>query len=215
MQRQTTFLPAFAVGVAVAMSVASPSLAFPITYTEQATATGCLGGTTQANCLASHAFTDAAVLLTMTSDTNNVINPVTGIFENVTTALVKATVSVSGAAAVMFNDSIAVFANQTLSPANVGFADLTRSLDILDTESTSFVTYDLKSFIGPITGSPAHSSLNQTFLTASGDFILTGISDLSSTFTAMTPVTAPEPSSLTLLAAAFAALGVIRRRKIS
>jgi hypothetical protein len=181
MRKPTTLLPAFALGVAGAILGATSALAFPITYTEQATASGSLNGVS---------FTDKIVLLAMTSDTTNVINPSAGVFENVTSAVVKATVSVDSAAAVTFTDSIAVFVNQTptLPPAVGGFADLTLSLDILDTSSASFAAYDLKSFIGPISGNPAFMSLNQSFPTTGGGFILTGISNDTSTFTAPAPL---------------------------
>ena len=74
MRKPTTFSLAPALGMTAMVFTAVPSLAFPITYTEQATASGSLNGV---------AFTDKTVLLTMTNDTTNVINPLTGIFENV------------------------------------------------------------------------------------------------------------------------------------
>jgi hypothetical protein len=44
MRKPVGFLPALALGVASAVGAAFRSLAIPITYTEQATATGSLGG---------------------------------------------------------------------------------------------------------------------------------------------------------------------------
>jgi hypothetical protein len=58
-------------GVASAIGAASPSFATPITYTEQATATGSLGGV---------AFTDASVLLTMHTDTTTIVETNPGLF---------------------------------------------------------------------------------------------------------------------------------------
>jgi hypothetical protein len=207
MRKSTKFMPLLVLGIVGTIPAVSSAVAMPITYTEQATATGSLGGVM---------FTDESVLLTMGSDTNNVINPVMGIFENVTNALVKATVSVNGASAVTFTDSIAVFVSQTPAPpgslAQAGFADLTVGLDILDTANAAFSTYDLKSFIGPITGSPANIDFDQSFPTTGGAFILTGVSGPTSIFTAST-TTVPEPSTLALMSVAVGGLSVIRRRR--
>jgi PEP-CTERM motif len=198
-------LTALFLGAAGAISAATPSLAVPITYTEQATATGSLGGVN---------FTDASVLLTMNNDTTNVTGGST-LFEN----LGIATVSVNGGIPVTFTDPlIEVFSAQAPSPpgfpATVGFADVTRMLDILDAASVSFATYDLKTSIGPISGSPAPTSFNEAFSTTGGDFILTSVSGGTSTFTATaTSTAAPEPASIVLLGIALVGLGVIHRRK--
>jgi len=47
MRKPTIFLPVLVLGIAGAISAATPSLAYPITYTETATATGCLGNVTK------------------------------------------------------------------------------------------------------------------------------------------------------------------------
>ena len=65
MRKRSTFLPALALGVAGAISVATPSLADPITYTEQATASGSLNGV----CV-DHT---TRRVLTLSNDTTNVI----------------------------------------------------------------------------------------------------------------------------------------------
>lgn len=185
MRKPATFLPALALGVAGAISAATPSLAVPVTYIEQAIATGSLGGV---------AFTDANVVLTMNNDTTNVIGGPT-LFENLGTV----TVSVNGGTAVTFTDSTEVFSAQAPSPATVGFADLTRSLDILDDASASFATYGLITSTGPISGA-AFLSATKSFPTSGGAFILTSVAGPTSIFSATT-VAVPAPGGLPVVLA--------------
>ena len=91
MRKSIRFMPALALGIAGAILHGNSAVATPITYVEDATATGSLGGV---------AFTDATVTLTMMNNTTNVTNPSTGLFLNIGTA----TVSVDGAAPVAFTE---------------------------------------------------------------------------------------------------------------
>jgi hypothetical protein len=178
MRKPTTFLPALALGVAGAITMAAASMAAPITYTETATASGSLNGV---------AFTDASVLLRMVNDTTLVVGG-PDLFENFGIL----TVSLNGGIPVTFTDQMEVFSAQTVAPPTVGFSDLTSMLDVLDDGSVFFLGYDLRTAIGPITGNPALSSLGQPFPTTGGDFILTSIANDASTFTATT-VAVPAP----------------------
>jgi hypothetical protein len=177
MSKPTKFLPALVLGAAGAMSMAAPSLAVSIDYVEQASGSGSLNGV---------AFTNANIVLTMSNDTSHVIGG-PPLFENLGTV----TLSVNGGTAVTFTDSTEVFSAQAPAPATVGFADLTRSLDILDDGSALFATYDLKTSIGPISG-VAFISANQAFPTTGGDFILTSAGP-TSTFTARTAAVPAPP----------------------
>jgi hypothetical protein len=213
-------LPALVLGIVGAMFAATPALAFPITYTEMATATGCLGNVMKVGgvitCAGGTAFTSALVTITMSNDTSNVseTDASTGLFENIGAAG-TVTVTVGGLGSATFSDQIAAFSHQTVAVA--GFADLsfTPPLDILDTGNTSFATYDLKSFIGPLSGSPAFTSINQIFPTSDGGFVLTS-EPTSSTFTAAVPAPSIGRGFLVLLAVSGVLFGANlseRRRK--
>jgi hypothetical protein len=205
MDKLTRFVPVLLLIVAGTSLGPSPSRAGPITYTGQTTGSGCLGAIKMGSvitCPAGDSFTNADVTITMTNLTTNVVNPTPGIFENFGTT----TVNVSGLGSGRFTDSIGMFSNQNLNPAVGGFADFVAMLDILDTSNNSFVSYDLKSAIGPISGSPVFTSANQFFPTSVGGFVWSGEPDIS-TFTATTAV--PEPPGNLLLPVLLAGGGIL------
>ncbi len=142
-------------GVASIFSVVSPLVAAPVTYTEEATASGSLGGV---------AFTNADVVLSMTNDTDNVIRN-GAIFSNVGIA----TVTVASNAPITFAHSIEVFSDTTSPIAIAGFRD--GGIIILDNAGIA-PGYDLRTSTGPTSGtfSLGHSG---PFATTIGDFILT------------------------------------------
>jgi hypothetical protein len=169
----------------------------PILYTEQAVGSGTLGGVP---------FTNALVTVTFTGDTANV----TGgpLFLN-TVGAETVTVAGIGTAAVT-EPFLDAFDNQSTSGAGIG-AGTSSSFapDILDTFNPAFATYDLRSFIGPLSGIPAFNP-TITFSTSLGAFNLQSVAG-DSTFTATSPV--PEPSGLALLGLGTAALAGWRWRK--
>jgi hypothetical protein len=111
----------------------------PIIYTEQALASGTLGGRT---------FTNALITMTLVGNTGNVTGG-GGFFTNTVGTF---TLNVSGIGTATFTDSMEVFDNQTLSPAAAGFGDNTAGGSVLDTFNSVFASYDLTSGIGPVSG---------------------------------------------------------------
>lgn len=181
------FLPALVLGIVVAISATSPSLADPITYTLQFIGTGTLG---------SSLFNNAEVTLQFVGDTDNIIN-VSGFYVNEMGTASVSVMGVNGGALVMFTDPIAVFSNPSadLGPVTVGFTDL-NSVDIVDDQTPSFTGYALGP-TAPIVGGILTLG-GSIYPTEGGDFNLTGVTyddpnfPGSPTF-ATVPVPIPEP----------------------
>jgi hypothetical protein len=183
MRKATGFLPALGLGVAGAISTASPSLATPITYTETATATGFLG---------SAGFTGATVTLTMNNTTGNVTGSAP-IFDNVGTLMLSISGGgYSGPGTATFNtDTFQASDNQNTTSGNpaAGFGDVTANRAILFTgNAAAFASYNLQTPIGPIVGTSDYFSMNQTFPTNDGNFVLTTVTSTSFTATIPAPV---------------------------
>jgi len=154
----------------------------PITYVEQGSESGSLGGVS---------FTNALVTITVTGDTGMVLTPIgsPGLFEDLGTA----TVSVAGIGTATFTDQMEAFDSQTVDWA--GISDHSHSdLITLVTVNPLFASYTLATGIGPVSGSTMINSA-QSFPTTAGSLILNSVTG-NSTFSA----TVPEPGSFVSLA---------------
>ncbi len=179
----------------VALMLCSAALvqAGPITYMEQAVATGTLG---------SSGFNDTLVIVTFLGDTSNVVCG--GGFCNV--IIGTATVNVAGIGTATFiTDTYEAFDNQGAIAAGIG--DWSLGASILDTYDSVFASYDLMSAIGPVTDT-SFIRPDVFFPTNLGLFNMQYAGD--STFTATTGI--PEPATLALLGAGLAGLSLLRKR---
>ena len=181
--------------VALAALSATASAAV-MTYTQTATLSGTLGGTS---------FTNAAVTFRMTADTANI-----QIISNeilMPTLAGVTTIDIAGFETATFNGSsdfgvLAADYSTEVGFSAVGFADLTNVTSIAFIYQTSEPAYGLATAT-TLTGTGRFNS--GPFSTTLGDLELTGASG-SSTFTAV-----PEPSAFVLLG--LGAIGLATRRR--
>jgi hypothetical protein len=172
------------------------ALATSVTYTETATISGSLDGTTLTNDL---------LTLTGTGDTADItggyVLPLTLTF------------SLSSGESGTFTDNTQVASNY--SSYSAGFGDNANDVGILFTANLSafgYPGYDLTTSIGPISGS---ASINQytSFATDAGALQITDVSG-DATFTAVASIgTTPLPAALPLFASGLGALGLLGWRK--
>ena len=191
MRKPIIFLPALALGVAGAISVAAPAFAVPITYMVEFIGTGCL--TSSSSCPVP-TFTQADITLTMVNDTSNIVLDSTQtppLYEINGTA----TVSISGVTSTpaTFTDTMQFY---TDSSTVVGLFDANVGLDVVDLFSSAFSGYQLGGSTAPITdtaqlGQPGFSG----FPTDAGNFITTGLGDGTTSNATLTATIAavPEP----------------------
>jgi von Willebrand factor type D domain/PEP-CTERM motif len=173
MRKSKGFQAGLVLGVISIILVVYPSFAAPITYTEEATATGSLGGV---------AFTNADVVFNMTGDTSNVVT--TSPREIIDSNSGTVTVSVAGGAPAAFTDGGAVFYNHGTGafPPTIGFGS---GDSVYYISLASPIQYDLRTSIGPVSGSAQISRVPVFEATTAGNFILTSVNS-NATFTATT-----------------------------
>lgn len=157
------FTRAWALAIAIPIATI-PILAGPITYSLTTNASGTLGGT---------AFTNAAVTVTVTGDTNNV-GPAPAPDSAAVTNTGTATVNIAGVGSAFFTDPVGIFSTLTdnvFGTPAVLVADNATGTGIEVQFGPTYLTYDLRSAIGPITGAggPASGSHSTpTFNTSLG-----------------------------------------------
>jgi len=163
---------------ALILCCAGMMLAGPITYTESATASGSLGGSS---------FTNALVTVKLDGDTANVVSGGGGFFTN---SVGTFTVNVVGiGTAALTAPGAEVFVNQTFAPAAAGFG---AGSSILDTLNSSLSTYALTTAIGPITGSPFINP-GTPFSTSLGNLVINSAGNSTFTATTNASIATPEP----------------------
>lgn len=205
----------------------APAKADTITYVQSTIASGKLGATT---------FTNAVVTVTLTANTSGATTApgelgAFGLLWNPGTA----TLNVSGIGTATILDQVAIFSTYHMSAADIltfsdgavslptvfiatYTGDLTGPSDdlthILMTPNASLFGYDLKTAIGPVTGSGFPCCTVDVRHTSLGNFTFADNTFRDITFTATTSV--PEPSSLLLLGTGILFLsGVGLRRNLT
>jgi hypothetical protein len=182
------------------LAIANPVHADSITYAETAIGTGNLGSSPFANSL---------VTITLTSDTSLVAGSPGSIQINFGTA----TVTVAGVGTATLTDPL-LWAFNNPSVSGAGISDVTVNHLILATNNSVFTSYDLRTAIGPISGSVG---FNPGFIpTTLGGFDLTSVFGSVSTFSAVVSAV-PEPSTVILIGSGLVALvcADLKRRRSS
>jgi hypothetical protein len=184
-----------ALGAVLVAALPSAAGAAPITYTEQAIASGSLG---------SLDFSDTLVTITVTADTSGASGS-SGLAFNTG----QASVTVGSAGAAAFLDPLTAYVFGGAGSTILGITDGALFADLLDTSLPGGLAYDLTTAIGPLSGTSLFSPA-AFFATSAGDLNL--LSAGGSTFSADIPAV-PEPASLALFGCAAAVLVVLRSKR--
>lgn len=170
----------------------------PVTYTVSGTGSGSLVTVLGGGHFVTNLFSDAFLSMVATADTEQITNPLPGVFKVLNSTW---NLSVDQLGSARFATPIGTLENQkssfNLSLAGVGAPEL--NLVILAVADPALASYDLSTSIGPITGTPLFNPSAQFPVYIGfydGYFSLTSVS--SASFQAVVQ-SVPEPSSFTLL----------------
>ena len=168
----------------------------PIIYTEQAIASGSLGG---------QDFSDSLVTITLSADTGEVVATPFGLLTNAG----QATLSVGGIGQAAIVDPLEAFAYASPTGTALGITDPGAASDLLDTVVAPGFSYDLTTALAPVRG-PSVINAYFPFATNAGDLdlVLAGDSRFSASLQAV-----PEPTSMALFGGAAVWLVMLRRRR--
>jgi hypothetical protein len=176
-----------------------------VTYTETGVGSGTLGASS---------FTNALITFTQTSDTNSVIlgNPPPSGVIFFGAPDFTSTVNVAGLGTASITVPTFTQSTSSIEFAGVGLGDPNSGQPLpilLGVSALALRTYDLRSSIGPITGTTISLPLGQPFATNLGPFVLASTA-ATATFQA---TVVPEPSSLALCVLGVAAVASYGRRR--
>jgi hypothetical protein len=205
--------------IGLALVVSGSAQAVPITYNYAGTGSGTIGTTT---------FTNTTFVITAVGDTNN-RQSFPGDFSSVggyQIGNISASIDIAGVGKFSFITPTHFFVNNEAS-AGVGFSEgvdvLQGGTDLFDGPTDpSFLTWDMLSSIGPISGSAellqwiiytAPYVLGPHVLT-DGGYLVFNDQQTQATFQATVSTQAPEPATLTLLGLGIAGIGYQRRRQM-
>jgi PEP-CTERM motif-containing protein len=180
--------------------------AAPISYTISAVGSGSLG---------TNSFSDVSFTITSTADTSQIdIN--SPLFPDILVVTNEsATIEISGLGTATFTSTLSDFANQYVGPqwnrtvGAVGVTDISDGYDIIDVQNSAFDTYDLRSSIGPVSGT-TFGNAGYPVGTTAGTFQLNSL-PTTATFQA-TLQSVPEPATVLLVALGLGVLLIGRRR---
>jgi hypothetical protein len=169
--------------------VIHPASATPITYTFSGTASGTLDATS---------FTNALLTVTATGDTSAVFancfgNP--GIFCFNPS---PATIRIAGIGSMTVTGPTYIFDNNNSGVAGFGDLTLVNCCDVIQISDPSFLSYNLRSSIGPIVNA-SDPSVGDWVAEATSMGSLTVRNYVNYSFTATTGTAVPEPTSIVLL----------------